>query len=91
MIDPTPLNAPNVTLDSGALHECYNGKSLRAAELTAETEPLSPGNGDGQNLTVHKIKSAENQSVLLRTTAVKVANLATGKSTVAYTQLDTAS
>ena len=45
---------------SGALHECYNGKSLEAAELTVETESISPGNTSGQNLTVHKIKSAEN-------------------------------
>ena len=76
---------------SGALRECYNGKSLGAAELTVETESFSPGNTSGQNLTVHKIKSAENRSILLRTTAVKVANPATGKSTVAYAQLDTAS
>ena len=75
----------------GALHECSNGKSLGAAELTVETESLSTGNTNGQNLTVHKIKSAENQSILLRTTAVKVANSATGKSTVAYAQLNTVS
>ena len=45
----------------------------------------------GQNLTVHKIRSTENPSILLCTTAVKVANPALGKLTVAYAQLDTAS
>ena len=73
------------------MRECNNGKSLGAAELTVETESLFTCNTSGQNLTVHKIKSAENRSILLRTTAVKVANPATAKSTVAYAQLDTAS
>ena len=76
---------------SGALHKCYNGKSLRAAELPAETEPFFSGNTSGQNLCVHEIGSAKNRAILLRAIAVKVANPATGKSTIAYAQLYTAS
>ena len=45
------------------LHECYNRKSVGAAELTAETKSLSTCNTSGQNLTVHKIRSAENRSI----------------------------
>ena len=81
------------------LHESY-GKTIsvdvKAAEAEPENENRSQGDaeGDGQSerdrVTVRKLIPAIN-NVLLRTSAVRVINPRTGKSTLVYAQHDTAS
>ena len=82
-----------------ALHEYYTfGGSSGAA---VGNEPVAPtpaprnkvkSNGNDRNdVTVRKIRLENNRVVLLRSSAVKVVNLKTGKSALAYAQLDTAS
>ena len=76
-----------------ALHECHNGVKLGAA---TSKEAKTPTRGkilsaNDQDLTVHRINSIENRVILMRTSAVKVVNPITGKSTLAYAQHDTAS
>ena len=46
---------------------------------------------NGQDLTVRRINAKENGVILMRTSAVKVVNPITGKSTRVYAQHDTAS
>ena len=48
-------------------------------------------NAEGRDLSVLKINSVENRVVLMRISAVKIVNPATGKSFLAYAQHDTAS
>ena len=75
------------------LHESY-GKTISvdvgAAEAEPENENRSQGDAEGDRVTVRKLISATN-NVLLRTSAVRVINPRTGKSTLVYAQHDTAS
>ena len=76
---------------AGALHECYNGQRLGAAETNEPAVCGTAKNDGARDLNVCKVKTTQNRPVLLRTTAVKVINPVNGKSTLAYAQLDTAS
>ena len=78
------------------IHDCYESQTVGAAGETkaAPTSPIvssvcSISTNDVKN--VLKVRVAEEGTVLLRTSAVKVINQATGRLTLAYAQHDTAS
>ena len=64
------------------------GESVKTGPYST---PVENEKNDKQSLNVHKISAHENSIILLRTSAVKIANPLTGKSTLAYAQHDTAS
>jgi len=79
---------------TSALHECFNEVNLGAAEkVDSRPRPVpAPRSGNFQiEKRTRKVELADRGVVLLRTSAVKVINPITGKSTVAYAQHDTAS
>ena len=82
---------------AGALHECFNGMNLGAADRVDPVSRPVPAprtnyrqNGS-QDFTCRKLNFADNGVVLLRTSAVRIINPHTGESTLAYAQHDTAS
>ena len=82
---------------AGALHECFNGINLGAADRVDPVSRPVPAprtnyrqNGS-QDFTCRKLNFADNGVVLLRTSAVRVINPHTGESTLACAQHDTAS
>ena len=79
---------------TGALHESCQAGSHGAAKGEV-VKSLSNANDDinveGRGLNVLKINSVENGVVSMRTSAVKIVNPATGKSSFVYAQHDTAS
>ena len=83
------------TKHATALHECYDVVNLGAAD--EESAPIpAPRNEAGssglsRNFTVRKLKTNNNPAILLRRSAVKVVNLESGISTLAYAQHDTGS
>ena len=80
---------------AGALHECYDGVNLGAADRVGQVSRPIPAPRTNcrvsQDYTCRKLNSVDNGVVLLRTSAVRVINPNTGKSTLAYAQHDTAS
>ena len=80
---------------AGALHECYDGVNLGAADRVDQVSRPIPAPRTNcrvsQDYTCRKLNSVDNGVVLLRTSAVRVINPNTGKSTLAYAQHDTAS
>ena len=80
---------------AGASHDCCSGEKLGAAtvaEANLASTRRNEGNANEENSkTVRKINSVENRVILMRTSVVKVFNLVTGKSTLAYAQHETAS
>ena len=79
---------------TGALHESYQAGSHEAAKGEVVKSPSNANddiNVEGRDLNVLKINSVENGVVLMRTSAVKTVNPATGKSSLVYAQHDTAS
>ena len=80
---------------AGALHECYDGVNLGAADRVDQvsrpiTAPRIHCREIGsQDYTCRKLNSVYNGVVLLRTSAVRVINSNTGKSTLAYAQHNT--
>ena len=78
---------------SGALHDYYveGSKAGESVKTGPYSTPVENEKNDKQSLNVHKISAHENSIILLRTSAVKIANPLTGKSTLAYAQHDTAS
>ena len=78
---------------SGALHDYYveGSKTGESVNTGPYSTPVENDKNDKQSLNVHKIRAHENSIILLRTSAVKIANPLTGKSTLAYAQHDTAS
>ena len=92
---PKPTNK-----HAGVLHEFYfQSRSVNdgAAEIEKSRGPVSerrasePPNNDDQVLVSRKTIPVKNNNVLLRTSAVRVVNPHTGKSTLVYAQHDTAS
>ena len=81
---------------SSAIHDCYESQTVGAAGET-KAAPGSPvassvANTPTNNVkNVLKVRVAEEGTVLLRTSAVRVINQTTGCSTLAYAQHDTAS
>ena len=77
---------------SGSLHDCYveGSKAGESVKTGSNSTIVENENNDKQSLNVHKISAHENSIILLRTSAVKIANPLTGKSTLAYAQHDTA-
>ena len=81
---------------SSAIHDCYESQTLGAAGET-KAAPGSPvassvASTPTNNVkNVLKVRVAEEGTVLLRTSAVRVINQTTGCSTLAYAQHDTAS
>ena len=80
---------------AGALHECYDGVNLAAADRVDQVSRPIPAPRtncrESLNYTCRKLTSVDNGVVLLRTSAVRVFNHKTGKSTLAYAQHDTVS
>jgi len=77
------------------LHDCQRVQSHGAAKdeemiLSLASTKATP-NDEVHDLTTRKVTSDSNRVILLCTTAVKVVNPITGKLTLAYAQLDTAS
>ena len=80
---------------AGALHECYDWINLGAADMVDQVSRPIPAPKtncrESQDYTCRKLNSVDNGVVLLRTSAIRVINPNTGKSTLAYAQHDTAS
>ena len=81
---------------SSAIHDCYESQTVGAAGET-KAAPGSPVASSVASTptnivkNVLKVRVAEEGTVLLRTSAVRVINQTTGCSTLAYAQHDTAS
>ena len=81
---------------SSAIHDCYESQTVGAAGET-KVAPGSPvassvaSTPTNNAKNVLKVRVAEESTVLLRTSAVRVINQTTGCSTLAYAQHDTAS
>ena len=81
---------------SSAIYDCYKSQNVGAASET-KTAPTSPIASSVSCISTNNVKNvlevsvAEVGTVLLRTSAVRVINQATSRSTLAYAQLDTAS
>ena len=81
---------------SSAIHDCYESQTVGAAgeikaafgSPVASSVASTPTNNVKNVL---KVRVAEEGTVLLRTSAVRVINQASGRSTLAYAQHDTAS
>ena len=78
---------------SGMLHDYYveGSKTEESIKTGSNSTPVEHENNDKKSLNMHKISAHENSIILLCTSAVKIANPVTGKSTLAYAQHDTAS
>ena len=77
-----------------ALHECYTGVNLGAADKPQTTPKPAPRNLSKQYdkaFNVHNVNSLQGRAILLRTSAVKVVNPKTKKSTLVYAHHDTGS
>ena len=77
-----------------ALHDCYaTPRNVGAADKTPTvSESSSNSESDSKTVSaVRKVNDPDQRVVLLRTTAVRVINPDTKKSSLAYAQLDTAS
>ena len=83
------------TKHAGALHECYATDTLGAADTTTSDVVPQPVQESATNsetsVKVRKVEVADAGTVLLRTSAVRVINQSNRRSTLAYTQHDTAS
>ena len=81
---------------AGALHELYvrfrvgSGNGSYGLSKVIDTETRESSTEDEQSI-VRKLTSNNNNTVLLRTSAMSVINLSTGKSTLVYAQHDSAS
>ena len=85
-------NCQNKHKHSGALHDYYEegSKAGESVKTDSNSTPVENENIDKQSLNVLKISAHENSTILLRTSAVKIANPVTEKLTIAYAQHDTA-
>ena len=81
-------------IHTGALHESCQAVGHGAAKGEVVKPPSNANddiNVEGRDLNALKINSVENGVVLMRTSAVKIVNPTTGKSSLVYAQHDTAS
>ena len=82
----------DVSKHATALHDCFASPNPGAAEKETRTQTIAEANSnDARNPTVLKVNSTDKRAILLRTSAVRVANSDTGTSALAYAQLDTGS
>ena len=87
-------NPNHRTKHATALHNCLRLAPAEGSGAEEVTPPFVAQQGDAEqaeSTVVRKVDSVDRRVVLLRTCAVRVLNPDTGKSTLAYAQLDTAS
>ena len=87
-------NPNHRTKHATALHNCLRLAPAEGSGAEEVTPPFVAQQGDAEqaeSTVVRKVDSVDSRVVLLRTCAVRVLNPDTGKSTLAYAQLDTAS
>ena len=87
-------NPNHRTKHATALHNCLRLAPAEGSGAEEVTSPFVAQQGDAEqaeSTVVRKVDSVDRRVVLLRTCAVRVLNPDTGKSTLAYAQLDTAS